>query len=424
MPKKRNHGDGGLYYDKSRGLWRGVIDVGFHPDGRRKQKAVTSKSQRIAREKLKELKKQVDEHGTALNTTMNMSAWADVWLREVCEPNMKPKALQSYESAVRHWILPQLAKRKVASIKPSDVRSVTLAVTDAGRSVASARKVHAVLSSMMEAARLEKLCARNPAADVKPPAKGDGARGALPTEAALRILEVAARRPDGTRWWFALLAGMRQGERLGATIDSADFDLHEFRVQWSLSEVRFRHGCGGTCGKTRAGNCPDRTHMIGASVTYKPLDGRLCLVRPKSGKVRVFPLIEALEVALARYLENDTRPNPHGLIWRNDDGSPITPEQDAEEWRQILLEAGVITDQQALPPKERPEGTPDIPTTHWARHTTVTVLMELGVDARVIGEIVGHASVQTTGRYTHVSSQQARAALEALGTHLSAALTV
>lgn len=423
MPKKRNHGDGGLYFDKSRGLWRGVIDVGFYPDGRRKQKAVTSKSQRTAREKLKELKKQIDEHGTALDTSTTVAAWADRWLREVCEPNMKPKALQSYESSVRHWILPQLGKRKVASVKPSDVRAVTLAVTDAGRSVASARKVHSVFSSMMEAARLDGLCARNPAADVKPPSRGDGERGALPTEAALRILEIAARRPDGTRWWFALLAGMRQGERLGATLDSIDFDLHEFHVQWSLSEVRFRHGCGDTCGKKRAGSCPDRTYMIGAGVTHKPLEGRLCLVRPKSGKTRTFPLIDALEVALTRYLENDTRPNPHGLIWRNDDGSPITPEQDSEEWRQILLEAGVITEQQALPAKERPEGTPDIPTTHWARHTTVTVLMELGVDARVIGEIVGHASVQTTSRYTHVSSQQARTALEALGTHLSAALT-
>jgi len=423
MPKKRNHGDGGLYYDKARGLWRGVIDIGFHPDGRRKQKAVTSKSQRTARDKLNAIKKQLAETGTTLDTNMTMNEWADKWLRDVCEPNMKPKALQGYESAVRHWILPILGKRKVASIKPSDVRAITQAVTDAGRAASSARKVHAVFSSMMEAARLDNICARNVVADVKPPSNGDGARGALPTETALRILEVAARRPDGTRWWFALLAGMRQGERLGATLDSIDLNLHEFHVQWSLSEVRFRHGCGDTCGKKRAGNCPDRTYMVGANVIFKPLDGRLCIVRPKSGKVRVFPLIDALEIALTRYLENDARPNPHGLIWRNDDGSPITPEQDSAEWRSILLEAGVITEHQALPPKDRPEGTPDIPTTHWARHTTVTVLMELGVDARVIGEIVGHASVQTTARYTHVSSQQARIALEALGANFASALT-
>ena len=423
MPKKRSHGDGGLYLDKKRGLWRGVIDVGFDENGRRKQKAVTSKSQRIAREKLNALKKELAEHGTTLNKNITINEWADKWLREVCEPNMKPKALQGYESAVRHWILPRLGKRKVASITPSDVRGIHLAITDAGRSVASAHKVHAVFSSMMEAARLDNLCARNPAADVKAPSKGDGERGALSTDTALRILEAAARRQDGTRWWFALLAGMRQGERLGATLDSINLDHHEFTVQWSLSEVRFRHGCDGTCGKSRAGSCPDRTYMVGAGLDFKPLEGRLCLVRPKSGKTRTFPLIPALEEALKRYLENDTRPNPHGLIWRNDDGSPITPGQDSEEWRQILLEAGAVTKDQALPKNKRPEGTPDVPTTHWARHTTVSVLAELGVDPRVIGEIVGHASLQITQRYTHISSDKARAALEALGDNFAAALT-
>ena len=68
-------------------------------------------------------------------------------------------------------------------------------------------------------------------------------------------------------------------------------------------------------------------------------------------------------------------------------------------------------------PKERAEGTPDTPTTHFARHTTATVLMELGVDAKIIGEVVGHVSERTTRGYQHVSSPAARAALEALGDH-------
>ena len=399
------------------------IPVGYDDKGRRKNKVVSSKSQRTAREKLNKLKKELAEHGAIIDNQITVNTWADRWLREVCEPNMKPKALQGYESAVRHWILPKVGHRKVAALTPSDVRTVINAITDAGRAVSSARKVHAVFSSMMESARRDNLCARNPVMDVKPPSKGEGERGALSTPVALRILEVAAGRPDGTRWWYALLAGMRQGERLGATIDSIDLNFHEFTVQWSLSEVRFRHGCDGTCGKARAGSCPDRKHMIGAGVSFKPLEGRLCLVRPKSGKPRTFPLIPALEEATKRYLEEDKRPNPHGLIWRNDDGSPITPEQDSAEWRSILLEAGVITPDQALEPKRRPEGTPDVPTTHWARHTTATVLMELGVTPQVIGEIVGHASIQTTRGYTHVSSEQARTALEALGEHFSAALT-
>ena len=417
MPKKRSPGDGGLYFIKSQGLWRGVVDVGYHPDGRRRQKTVTSKTQAGARAKLKKLMAEIAEHGAPLDKTMTVEKWATHWLTTICEPNMKPKALQSYESAVTHWILPALRKKRVSALKPSDVRATTHAVIAAGRAVSSAQKVHAVLSSMLEAARLDGLCAKNVAKDVTPPGRGENERGALDTEVALKVLQAALHRPDGVRWWFAVLTGMRQGERLGATIDSIDLDRHEFTVRWSLSEVRFEHGCGGTCGKKRAGSCPDRKLRIGRKLKHRQLDGRLCLVTPKSGKPRTFPLIDALERMLVDYLKANTSPNPHGLIWHNPDGSPITDAQDQAEWRSLLLDAGVISIEQAKPPKERAEGTPDTPTTHFARHTTATVLMELGVDAKIIGEVVGHVSERTTRGYQHVSSPAARAALEALGDH-------
>ncbi|MFF7293150.1 tyrosine-type recombinase/integrase [Microbacterium sp. NPDC008134] len=422
MPKKRSHGDGGLYYIKSRGLWRGVVDDGFHPDGRRRQRYVAGRTQAEARKKLDALRAEIDQFGAPLDKAVTVETWAEHWLRTVCEPSMKPAALAGYESAVRKWVLPALRKKRVSALKPSDVRAVTKSVTDAGRAVSSAQKVHAVLSSMLEAARMDGVCAKNVAQDVTPPGRGEGGRGALDTDVALRVLQTALSRPDGSRWWFAILTGMRQGERLGATIDSADFAAHDFTVQWSLTEVRFRHGCSEPCAKKRAGACPNRKLMVGPGLVHRQLDGRLCIVRPKSGNVRTFPLIPALENVLTTYLAADTRPNPHGLIWRNDDGSPITPEQDQAEWRSILLEAGVITAEQALPPRERPAGTPDTPTTHFARHTTATVLMELGVDAKVIGEIVGHVDVRTTRGYQHVSSAEARRALQALGDHFAVAL--
>jgi site-specific recombinase XerD len=86
------------------------------------------------------------------------------------------------------------------------------------------------------------------------------------------------------------------------------------------------------------------------------------------------------------------------------------------------LSAGVITPEQAKPLREQTPGTPPAPTTHWARHTTATVLMELGVDARIIGEIVGHASEEITRQYQHVSSAAAREAMDRLGRHFSKAL--
>lgn len=276
---------------------------------------------------------------------------------------------------------------------------------------------------MFEAARRDGVIGRNVVVDVDAPRAAVSNRGALSTEDALRILASAGARVDGTRWWIALLGGVRQGERLGATLDSLDLDRGLFNIQWSLTEAKFAHGCGGSCGVVRGGSCPERRLMMADGLEYRQLDGRLCLVRPKSGRVRTFPLIPQLAQALARYVEvtSDT-PNPHGLIWRDTDGSPITSSEDSQAWRDLLFNAGVISKEQALPLKDRPAGVGDVPTTHWARHTTATVLMELGVDARIIGEVVGHASELITRRYQHVSSGVAREAMEKLGEHFARGL--
>ena len=427
-PKKRSPGDGGLYYIESRGLWRGVIDVVYGPDGRRKQKYVHAKTKTAARDKLDALKKEVAEYGAPLDKTTTVEAFAHRWLDTVCRPKMKPSGLRVYTSNVNKWIIPHIGRKRLAQLKPSDMRALTRAVYDNGGSADTAIKVHTVMSSMLEAARLDGLIARNVARDVDPPKKKATVnRGELDSDDALRVLRAAKDEPDGSRWFFAILTGMRQGERSGATIDSitpaTPTRSATFTVNWSLTTVRFEHGCGGTCGKTRGGSCPERRPILADELEHRQLDGRLFLVRPKSGKPRSFPLIPELEAMLADYLDRMRDvPNPHGLIWRNQDGSPITDKQDQAAWRAILLKAGVITAEQAVEPKDRPAGLPPVPTTHWARHTTATVLRRLNIPAYVIGAIVGHANEKTTDIYTHVSERDLHDAMAKLGTHFAKAL--
>ncbi|WP_156870314.1 tyrosine-type recombinase/integrase, partial [Sporichthya polymorpha] len=49
------------------------------------------------------------------------------------------------------------------------------------------------------------------------------------------------------------------------------------------------------------------------------------------------------------------------------------------------------------------------------RHTAATLLLEQGVDIRVVQQILGHSTLAVTKRYTHVTDVLARQAADRMG---------
>ena len=57
---------------------------------------------------------------------------------------------------------------------------------------------------------------------------------------------------------------------------------------------------------------------------------------------------------------------------------------------------------------------PSLYSPHKLRHTAATLMLKNGVDTRVLQEVLGHASLNTTQIYTHVESDALRAAAQAV----------
>jgi len=404
MPRTRKSGDGGLYFDKARKLWIGVVDLGLDAEGKRKQKRVTSRSESQARIKLRAVQDEVRKHGSPLGNK-TVAAWAEYWLEEVCKPKMKPAPFRSYQSSLKTWILPRIGRKNIKDVRPSDLRSIYADVKAAGKSNATALKAHIVMSSMFEAARRQRLVDANVAQDIRPPKTVKATRGTFEPEETQRILHEALHARHGTKWAVSLDAGIRQGERLGATLEAVNLDRGTFTVMWSLVEANYEHGCGGACNRSAAGHCPSKRLVVPEGMDYRILEGRLMLVPPKSGKPRTFPLdAELLERVRSHMYSLSLDPNPHGLLWPAADGSPMTGREDQAEWRALLAAADV----------DNPSAT-----THWARHTAISDMAALAISDRTIGEMVGHSSPGVTGNYVHLASKDASEAVHKMAARRS-----
>lgn len=423
---RRPYGDGGLYELKGRGLWRATIDLGVDPEtGKRSRWEATARTKTAARAKRDAALADIARYGRPLTRRVTVEQWSRQWL-DMARRDLDPKTRATYASLLRRHVVPTIGHLRVAAVKPSDVARVRAGIVERGLSTATARQAHVVMKRMFEAARVDRLCASNPVDDAPMPsarrsrAVVAGKRGAFSTEQSLAILRAASALPVavGSRWWFKLLTGARQGEVLGASLADLDLERGLYVVNWKLEELSRRHGCGDppTCRFKRAAYCPAAAWDVPDDFEMVPTVGRWHLTRPKSKTGRVVPLVPQLVEALRRHVDTLEGPNPHGLVWPGPEGGPVEPRDDSQAWRELLVAAGIISAEEAVPGGTRMTG-------HWARHTAVTVLMAAtNGDAQLVGDIVGHSSAEVTEMYRHARVEERAAAVAALGSAWGAAL--
>ena len=146
------------------------------------------------------------------------------------------------------------------------------------------------------------------------------------------------------------------------------------------------------------------SELCGMNLLDVDRSGRLIRVMGKGSKERLCPVnaqsIRALEAYLARRGELLAEPREGQdaeAVFLNYRGGRLTPRSIARH-----LDAHVLAC--ALHRKVSP---------HALRHSFATHLLGGGADIRSIQELLGHASLSTTQRYTHVSWEQLQAVYDA-----------
>jgi integrase/recombinase XerD len=132
------------------------------------------------------------------------------------------------------------------------------------------------------------------------------------------------------------------------------------------------------------------------------VDDEFVKVTGKGGKQRVVPIAPRAVKAIDRYLIDFRKSTPkEEALFVSMKGKRIERTVVWARLKQYALAAGI---QKNISP-------------HTLRHSFATHLLENGADLRIIQELLGHASISTTDRYTHIEQSHLKKSFEKFHPH-------
>lgn len=400
MSKMRKpNGRSTIYYSKTDGYWHGRVTMGVKDDGSPDRRHRKARTEAEVTNKVRELERKRDAaHVDKPGRAPTVEQWMSTYLETIAPRGLAPRSLDDYWSKTRRWIIPGIGKHRLDRLQPEHLDKLYAKMHAAGKADSHVLKVHRILSRALEVAHRRGKIGRNVAKLVDAPSVSEAEINPLNASEARSILKLAEQQRNGFRWSVGLALGLRQGEALGLRWPYVDLERGSVRIRWQLQRLPWRHGCEdpSQCGtgykpSARARMCPRRQ------------SGGLVLREPKGKSKRIIPLPPQLVTSLkAHKAAQDQERLTVGDMWQDNDfvfarpdGRPVDPRDDYAEWRQLLTTAGI-------PPARLHDG----------RHTAGTLLIEQGVHARAVMEILGHSDLRLTQRYTHVASPMAQEAAQ------------
>lgn len=422
------------------GVWHGWVTVGVKADGSADRRHRKGRTEADVTRKVRELEGQRETgYVSKPGRSPTLAEWMTEYLDVLCErlvlsEKMAPRTLADYRSKTRNWIIPLLGKHRLDRLTPEHLDAAYAAMLRQGRSPSTVLKVHRILSRALTIAVRRGRITRNVATLLDAPATAEHEIEPLTREEARRILEAAASERNAARWSVALALGIRQGEALGLRWSYVNLETGVIRAWFQVQRLTWQHGCEDphSCGakwhrRPCKKGCKQHRHLSACGLDCtKP--GHTCVKRPcpagcvahadkcpkrvgggavfrqRKGKGKLTLqcpphlldlLMEQRSRQAAERLKAGAAWQDHDLVFATRHGSPIERTEDWRHWKALLRKAGVR----------------DV-RVHDARHTAATLLIEQGVNIRVVQEVLGHTRVTTTERYTHVASLQMRDASE------------
>lgn len=280
------------------------------------------------------------------------------YLAELARRGASPHTLRNYESDLLqladYFTAPPEEPPWVEQFDLALLREWLGSLYDKGLTVISVRRKIAAVRALFKFLRQEGVLQANPAARLRTPKPGQRLPDVMSAEKTNNLLDAV---------------------EAGATVEKPSRER-------DIAFLELLYGCGIRVGE-----------LVGIDLEHLDLANGWLKVRGKGNKERQVPMGQRAVDAVNRYLQSRSAAPGERALFLNGRGKRLS---DRQVRRLVKFYALLVTGDSTVHP-------------HSFRHAYATHLLADGADLRAIQELLGHARLSTTQKYTQVSLRDLQA---------------
>lgn len=360
---------------RSNGKWEYCLPLGYGADRKRKRKTKGGfETKEEAEQALIKFAYEVSHHMVVEYSDETLYNYLRYWIDAECD-YYEPSWLKNLNGYLKNYIEGGIGNVELSDLTPSHIEMLYKMLRKDGKSPQTIKHVHNMLSRALNKAVKLKFIPANPVKDVTPPKITKSFRKRKLSVWTMDELQTFLHVAKGSRWYIGFLlaayTGARQGEILAIRWENIDFARNRLTIDSSISRDTKGYKVGEPKTESSYRDIILPQHVMDELLIYKE----------------------------RRYEKDERRFNmPKDFVVRTYKGTYVSQRNFAREWYRLLEESGL--------PKIR---------FHDLRHTHATLLLQEGVNIKIVSARLGHAtSAVTMDIYSHVTQKMEDGVAETL----------
>ena len=374
---KREYGTGSISQRKD-GKWQGRVNLGTDINGKRKQKYFYGSTEKEVKKKLREYFINGEKYSVNNIAKMTLEEFLVDWLENILVNTLKPKSYAIKEYIIKQQITPRIGLLQVNSIVASDIQQMINDMVKEGLSYSTIKKSYDALNQRFKLAIKQGQVNKNPILGVELPIQKHQKSSEIHffTEEQCKELIKESRRIYssnnqnvyrlGELVPFLIFTGLRIGEAIALEWNDVDFENKIITINKNVVEVKSKE------------------------------TGKYILEKQDSTKTDSSTRMVPLSNGAIECIKNLKQINGNKkFVFASQTGKYISPSNFNRMFRGIqkALNYEVILG------------------VHSLRHTFATLMLNKGIDVKIVSELLGHSNVSVTYNiYIHtIQSQKIKA---------------